>query len=138
VISGFSLSAVSRAPCDDRWVRPTVVIVDDHASFRRSARRLLEAEGFDVVGEAADGASAVAQVRALEPQVVLLDVLLPDVDGFEVAETLALEPVPPTVILTSSREADEFATRLARTPARGFVPKGELSGAALSALLQAA
>jgi DNA-binding NarL/FixJ family response regulator len=119
-------------------VRPSVVIVDDHASFRRSARRLLEAEGFDVVGEAVDGASAVAQVRALAPQLVLLDVVLPDVDGFQVAELLAQEPVPAIVILTSSREASDFAARLERTPARGFVPKGELSGAALSAFLKVA
>jgi DNA-binding NarL/FixJ family response regulator len=121
-----------------RPVRTSVVIVDDHAGFRRSARRLLEADGFDVVGEAADGASAVLQVRALQPQLVLLDVLLPDVDGFAVAEALAREPIPPIVILTSSREADDFATRLERTPARGFLHKGELSGAALGALVAAA
>jgi DNA-binding NarL/FixJ family response regulator len=130
-------SAARRAACDDPPVKPTVLIVDDHTSFRRSARRLLQADGFDVVGEAANGASALVQARALRPQLVLLDVLLPDVDGFEVAETLAREPVPPIVILTSSREADDFALRLERTSARGFLPKGELSGAALSALLAA-
>jgi DNA-binding NarL/FixJ family response regulator len=121
-----------------RPVKTTVVIVDDHTGFRRSARRLLEADGFDVLGEAADGASAVLQVRALQPQLVLLDVLLPDVDGFAVAEALAREPIPPIVILTSSRDADAFATRLERTSARGFLHKGELSGAALAALVAAA
>jgi DNA-binding NarL/FixJ family response regulator len=119
-------------------VKPSVLIVDDHASFRRSARRLLEAEGFEVVGEASDGASALAQARSLEPQLVLLDVLLPDLDGFAVAELLAREPSRPLVVLTSSREAADLATRLERTPAAGFLPKGELSGAALAALIGAA
>jgi DNA-binding NarL/FixJ family response regulator len=119
-------------------MRPTVVIVDDHASFRRSARRLLEADGFAVVGEAADGASALEEVRALRPQLVLLDVLLPDMDGFAVADLLAREPSPPLVVLTSSREAADLRTRLARTSARGFLPKGELSGPALAALIEAA
>jgi len=119
-------------------VKPTVLIVDDHATFRRSARRLLEADGFVVIGEAADGASALSEVRALRPQLVLLDVLLPDIDGFAIAELLAREPCRPLVILTSSREAADLATRLERTPATGFLPKGELSGAALAALIDAA
>ncbi len=114
------------------------MIVDDHASFRRSARRLLEADGFAVVGEAADGASALSQVRALRPQLVLLDVLLPDIDGFTVAEALAREPSQPLVILTSSREAADLATRLERTPATGFLHKGDLSGSALAALIDTA
>jgi DNA-binding NarL/FixJ family response regulator len=115
-------------------VRPTILIVDDHAGFRRSAHRLLDAEGFDVVGESASGASAVAQVRALRPQVVLLDVLLPDMDGFAVAEMLAQEAAAPRVVLTSSREASEFGMRLRGTSAHGFLAKAELSGAALCAL----
>jgi DNA-binding NarL/FixJ family response regulator len=119
-------------------VKPTVLIVDDHAAFRRSARRLLEADGFDVVGEAADAEEAVAEVRALRPQLVLLDVLLPGPDGFAVAEALSREPLPPVVVLTSSREAGDFATRLEHTTARGFLPKGELSGPALFAFLEAA
>jgi CheY-like chemotaxis protein len=124
--------------CDHQHVKPTVLIVDDHASFRRSARRLLEAEGFVVVGEASDGASALSEVRALRPQLVLLDVLLPDIDGFAVAEALAREPVRPLVVLTSSREAADLATRLERAAATGFVHKSELSGAALAALIEAA
>ncbi len=106
-----------------------MLIVDDHAGFRRHARRLLESEGFTVVGEAADGASAVVATRSLRPKFVLLDVLLPDTDGFTVAERLADEPDAPAVVLISSREAAEFGTRLQRSPARGFVHKGALSGA---------
>jgi len=113
----------------------SLVIVDDHAGFRRSARRLLETEGFVVVAEADDGASGIAQVRAWRPHVVLVDVLLPDIDGFAVAELLCQEPERPVVVLTSSREAAEFATRLARTTAKGFLHKGDLSGAALSAIV---
>jgi DNA-binding NarL/FixJ family response regulator len=108
-----------------------VLIVDDHEGFRRSARRVLDAEGCDVVGEADDARSALAQVRALEPRVVLLDVLLPGTDGFAVAEALAREPAAPLVVLTSSRDAAEFPGRLDRAAACGFLPKDELSGAAL-------
>ena len=115
----------------------TVVIVDDHAGFRRSARRLLEADGFVVVGEASDGASALAEVRARRPELVLLDVLLPDTDGFAVAEALAREPSRPLVVLTSSRDAADLATRLERSAADGFLPKSELSGRALAALIDA-
>jgi DNA-binding NarL/FixJ family response regulator len=115
-----------------------VLIVDDHPAFRRSARRLLAAEGFDVLGEAVDGQSALALVRRLRPQVVLLDVLLPDTDGFVVAELLAGEPFSPCVVLTSSRDASDFASRLERTTARGFLPKAELSGAKLAAFTEVA
>jgi two-component system nitrate/nitrite response regulator NarL len=116
---------------------PSLVIVDDHAGFRRSARRLLAAEGFVVVGEAADGSSAISQVRVWRPEVVLVDVLLPDIDGFAVAEALWQEPDPPVTVLTSSRDATDFATRLARSPAKGFLHKGDLSGAALRAIVAA-
>ena len=85
----------------------TVLIVDDHARFRGFARRLLEADGFEVVGEAGDGASALVAVAALRPQVVLLDVLLPDTDGFEVAERIAESSAAALVVLTSSREASD-------------------------------
>jgi DNA-binding NarL/FixJ family response regulator len=116
-------------------VRPTVVIVDDHPGFRSAARALLEAEGFDVVGEADDGQSALAAIGQLRPRVVLLDVQLPDIDGFEVAERLAREADPPTVVLISTRGVSSYRRRLARSPARGFIAKSELSGNALSALL---
>jgi DNA-binding NarL/FixJ family response regulator len=76
-------------------MRPTVLIVDDHAAFRASARALLQAEGFDVIGEATDGAEAVEAVAALRPQIVLLDIQLSDLDGLAVAEQLAAAPDPP-------------------------------------------
>jgi DNA-binding NarL/FixJ family response regulator len=116
----------------------TVLIVDDHAPFRRFARRLLEAEGFAVVGEAVDGAEAVEKTRELRPSLVLLDVLLPDMDGFAVTELLAEEAERPVVVLTSSREASAFGRRLAVSSAKGFVGKDELSGAALDAVIGAA
>jgi len=113
----------------------TVLIVDDHDGFRAGARALLEAEGFDVLGEAADGQSAVEQARRLRPQVVLLDVQLPGTDGFAVAERLAAEPAAPAVVLISSRRQGAFRTRLEATPARGFITKAEFSGECLTSLL---
>jgi CheY-like chemotaxis protein len=80
---------------DDQPTRPTVLIVDDHAAFRTSARALLQAEGFDVIGEATDGAEAVEAVAVMRPEIVLLDIQLPDVDGLAVAEQLATAPDPP-------------------------------------------
>jgi DNA-binding NarL/FixJ family response regulator len=115
-------------------VAATVLIVDDHAGFRSFARALLEAEGFDVVGEAADGASALAAARALAPELVLLDVALPDMDGFAVCDALLEEGAGPAVVLTSSRDVSSYRRRLKRSRARGFIPKSELSGPALSAL----
>jgi DNA-binding NarL/FixJ family response regulator len=117
-------------------VRPTVLIVDDHAEFRTSARALLEAEGFAVVGEAADGVAAVEAVAALRPSVVLLDIQLPGPDGLTIAEGIAGEPDPPAVVLISSRNAAVYGARLGQTTARGFIPKSELSGAALAELLE--
>ena len=113
----------------------TVLIVDDHAGFRASARALLEAEGFEVLGEAPDGPTALEQVRRLHPQVVLLDVRLPGLDGFGVAERLAAEPAAPTVVLISSRGRGAFRGRLATTTARGFITKAEFSGESLSLVL---
>ena len=113
----------------------TVLIVDDHAGFRASARALLEADGFEVLGEAADGPSALAQVQRLRPQVVLLDVQLPGMDGFAVADRLAATPAAPAVVLISSRERGAFRTRLAAAPARGFITKSEFSGESLSLVL---
>jgi DNA-binding NarL/FixJ family response regulator len=121
--------------CHDRRMRPTVLIVDDHEAFRESASALLEADGFAVVGEAADGRAAIAEAERLRPQVVLLDVHLPDLDGFAVAEHLAKSADPPRVVLISSREAAAYGPRLEAAPARGFIPKRELSGAALAALV---
>jgi DNA-binding NarL/FixJ family response regulator len=113
----------------------SVLIVDDHASFRSTARSLLEAEGFEVVGEAVDGTSALAAVRELKPDLVLLDIQLPDMDGFEVAQELRIHGRPAIVILTSSRDRSEYGTLVERSGARGFVPKAELSGARLATFL---
>jgi DNA-binding NarL/FixJ family response regulator len=118
-----------------RAVRPTVLVVDDHAAFRTSVRALLEAEGFDVIGEAADGAEAVEAVATLRPDIVLLDIQLPGRDGLAVAEQLATAPDPPAVVLISSRDAAVYGPRLRDTPARGFIPKSGLSGEALAALV---
>lgn len=112
----------------------SVLIVDDHAEFRRIARALLEAEGFEVVGEAADGESALRDAARLRPRLVLLDIQLPDLDGFDVAARLARGSDPPAVILTSSRTISSYRRRLARSQALGFIAKSELSGAALAAL----
>jgi DNA-binding NarL/FixJ family response regulator len=113
----------------------SVLIVDDHPGFRAAARRLLELEGYVVVGEAEDGLTAVDAARALQPDVVLLDVQLPDIDGFEVAERPGGRVGGPAVVLTSSREASDYGPCLARTPACGFVPKAELSGAGIADVL---
>ena len=114
----------------------TVLIVDDHAGFRASARSLLESGGFEVVGEAETGEEAIALARELQPAIVLLDVQLPDLDGFEVALRLTGDEDPPAVVMTSSRDSSDFGGMVARSGARGFVPKGELSGPALEALLR--
>jgi DNA-binding NarL/FixJ family response regulator len=116
-------------------MRPTVLIVDDHDAFRQSASALLEAEGFDVIGQAADGPEAIALADRLQPQVVLLDIQLPNLDGFAVAERLAALPDAPRVVLISSRDASAYGPRLDETSARGFLTKRELSGDALAALV---
>jgi CheY-like chemotaxis protein len=118
-------------------VATTVLIVDDHPSFRSTARALLEAEGYEVVGEAEDGASAVEAALRLRPQLILLDVQLPDFDGFEVASRLraSLNGDTPQIVLTSSRDGSDFGPLVGECGACGFVPKAELSGPALAALL---
>ncbi|MEO5661882.1 MAG: response regulator [Nocardioides sp.] len=116
-------------------MRPTVLIVDDHADFRRSARAMLEVEGYAVVGEAADGASALSILTTLRPDVVLLDVQLPDMDGFDIAVLLAAGLDPPAVVLVSSRDADSYGHRLEESAVRGFISKSDLSGAALTAVV---
>jgi DNA-binding NarL/FixJ family response regulator len=126
--------ALAGVPCDDSLVCRSLVIVDDHAEFRRLARELLEAEGFEVLGEAADGRSALVEVARLRPALVLLDIQLPDLDGFEVAARLADGAHPPAVVLTSSRSVNSYRRRLAESDVRGFIAKSDLSGEALAAL----
>src|SRR2546423_11513963 len=97
--------AVCTTTCDDDVVPRTVLIVDDHPSFRATARSLLEAEGFSVVGEAADGAEALAKTKELRPDLVLLDVQLPDLDGFEIARRLCSNGSSPAALLVSIRDS---------------------------------
>jgi DNA-binding NarL/FixJ family response regulator len=126
--------AAARRLCDDSRVNRRVVIVDDHAPFRASARRLLELEGWTVVGEAADGASAVATIERVQPDLVLLDIALPDATGFDVARELTSGSA--RVVLVSSRDPADFGASVQRSGAVGFIAKDELSGAALAALLE--
>jgi DNA-binding NarL/FixJ family response regulator len=113
----------------------TVLIVDDHPSFRGSARALLEAEGYEVVGEAENGVGGLKAARELRPDIVLLDVQLPDFDGFEVASRLTKDDDPPAIVLISSRDGSDFGHLVHDSGARGFIPKAELSGEAIAALL---
>ena len=110
-----------------------MVIVDDHAAFRSAARKLLEGDDFEVVGEAADGASGIELARELGPDLVLLDVVLPDLSGFDVADELAAGPSK--IVLVSSRSGADFGARLRRSPAVGFVSKDQLSGETIRTLL---
>ena len=112
-----------------------ILIVDDHPGFRAAARRLLEADSYDVVGEAPDGESALTATRTLAPDVVLLDIQLPGMDGFEVAERLARDDDPPAVVLVSTLDSSDVEARIDRGHVRGFLPKDRLSGPALDALL---
>jgi len=115
-------------------VRKRVLIVDDHQPFRAVARELLEGAGYVITGEAADAAEALAAVAAEAPDAVLLDVQLPDEDGFAVAAALAMDDGP-AVVLISSREADDYGRRVTACGARGFIPKSKLSAAAFAALV---
>lgn len=108
-----------------------LLIVDDHARFRRSARRLLEIEGWDVVGEAGDGAEAMDAAGELRPDVVLLDVHLPDTTGFDVARALREQGASARVVLTSDRDAAEITPFVDECGACGFIPKDALSASAI-------
>jgi CheY-like chemotaxis protein len=113
-----------------------VLIVDDNARFRARARQLLEPDGYAVVAEAADGASALEAARRQRPDVVLLDIGLPDMSGLTVAELLTNEPGGPAVVLTSTHDAADFGDRIAGCGARGFVPKASFSTEKITALLE--
>ena len=113
-----------------------VLVVDDHASFRRCASKLLSSEGYDVVGEAADGASALALAARLKPDLVLLDIQLPDIDGFAVAERLLASHPELQIVLVSSRDQSTYGPLIETSGALGFISKSELAGAALERLLE--
>lgn len=117
----------------DREVR--LLIVDDHAEFRDSASVLLEGEGFDVVGSAGTGEEALGLAMRLEPNLVLLDIQLPGMDGFATAERLAALANPPFVVLISSRARSSYGARIDHAPVRGFLAKHELSGESLKNLI---
>jgi DNA-binding NarL/FixJ family response regulator len=113
----------------------TILIVDDDPRFRTQARDILAGDGFVVVGEAVDGASGLEAAQALQPDFVLLDIGLPDIDGFEVARAMAVNGPPPWVVLTSSRDARAYGRRLTNGHSLGFIPKEQLSGAAIRVLV---
>jgi DNA-binding NarL/FixJ family response regulator len=115
-------------------MNPNVLIVDDHPTFRLTARLLLESEGYRVVGEAEDGITAVRKARELRPELVLLDVNLPDIDGFDVAARLSSDEDAPMIVLISSRDPADFGPLIERSGARGFIPKEDLSGERIRAL----
>jgi DNA-binding NarL/FixJ family response regulator len=115
--------------------RLRVLVVDDHAGFRAAAKALLEAAGYLLVGEAEDGPSAVELTAALRPDVLVLDVQLPGLDGFAVADAVARQPDHPAVVLVSSHDAGTYGRRLVDAPVAGFLTKAELSGRALARLL---
>jgi DNA-binding NarL/FixJ family response regulator len=128
-------------PADGQFVPLLrVIIVDDHPSFRAMAARLLIKGGFSVVGEEADGATALSSAQELRPDLVLLDVQLPDIDGFQVADALvavarAVQAMPPGVVLMSSRASADYGPRVAAAPVLGFIAKADLSGPAIRRLL---
>lgn len=130
------INAGGQTECQHVDMRQTVLIVDDHAAFRESASALLEGEGFEVVGAAADGETAITEVERLRPEIVLVDIQLPGLDGFDVAERLADGVDAPVVILISSRDAGTYGSRVDQAPVRGFLAKRSLSGAALADLLR--
>lgn len=113
----------------------TLLIVDDHDGFRTFARDLLQEQGFDVVGEASTGSAGIRAAANLQPDVVLLDVMLPDLDGFAVCEQIMADTGGPHVVMTSSHDISSFRQSLQHSRARGFIAKSELSGPALVALL---
>jgi DNA-binding NarL/FixJ family response regulator len=113
----------------------TVLIVDDHPSFRAVARMMLETDGFAVVGTEEDGESGVAGALRLEPDVVLLDVELPDIDGFEVAARLRAAGSRAAIVLASSRDRADFGSLVDESGARGFLTKADLSGDAIRRLV---
>ena len=125
-----------REVCDDLYVARTVLVVDDHAAFRAAARRLLELDGLEVVGEAEDGATALRLVPALAPDIVLLDVGLPDVSGFEIAERLAAGGA--AIVFVSSRAPGDLGRRLRSSGALGFISKDDLTGEGVLSLWNAA
>ncbi len=112
----------------------SILIVDDNAGFRASARRVLEQDGYRVLAEAADGGTGVEATADLRPEIAIVDIQLPDIDGFEVARRISQADSPPAIVLVSSRDGADFGSLVEESPARGFIAKAELSSKALAAL----
>jgi len=132
---GLSLMPRALRSCHHAAVARTVLIVDDHDGFRVQAADMLQAAGYDVIGSCADGRSALAAISELGPEVVLLDVQLPDTDGFRLISELLPGQHRPTIVLISSREAVDYGTRVGRSGAAGFITKAELSAQSLLAVI---
>ncbi len=115
---------------------PSVLIVDDHAAFRAVARTVLARSGFEVIGEAVDGEDALLVAARIEPDIVVLDVQLPGITGFEVARQLRAKPNPPVVVLVSTADAADYGRRIGKSGAVGFITKSNLSGDTLHAILR--
>ena len=124
-----------RLPAGEVRAKRRVLVVDDHTGFRSCATELLQAEGFEVVGEAEDGASALARAAELVPDLVLLDVQLPDLDGFEVAARLLAVNPDLAIVLVSSRDRSAYGPLVEQSGALGFVTKADLSGESIEGLL---
>jgi DNA-binding NarL/FixJ family response regulator len=133
--SGAGYTMERSAGWHDQPMDHRVLIVDDNGAFRAAARQLLERAGFAVVAEAGSGGGGVEEARAHSPDVAIVDVQLPDFDGFEVAERLSELDVPPRVILVSSLDGADFGALVAGSSALGFLPKAELSASLINALL---
>jgi DNA-binding NarL/FixJ family response regulator len=130
-------STAEATKCELAVGQDRVLIVDDHASFRSIARQVLTADGFLVVGEAAEGTEAIRACGVLRPDIVLLDIQLPDIDGFAVATVLVSAIDAPVVVLVSSRSRTDYGTRIEDCGARGYIAKAKLSGDAIRRLLLA-
>ena len=116
-------------------LRETVLIVDDHDGFRRSMRRMLEREGYSVVGEAVDGQTAISEALRLRPDIALVDIRLPDIDGFAVAKALRAAASAGSILLISTRQRIDHGERLASSDADGFIEKSELSARSIGAIV---
>jgi DNA-binding NarL/FixJ family response regulator len=116
-------------------VNRSVLLVDDHAGFRAEARAMLDGDGYAVIGEAANGAAAVGEARRLRPDIVLLDVGLPDASGLDLVRPIRSAAPGTMVVLISSRRASDYGERVASSGADGFLDKAAFSPRALDVVL---
>jgi CheY-like chemotaxis protein len=115
----------------------SILVVDDEPTFRRLARLLLASQGFVVVAEAGSVADAVSTARRVKPSAALVDVELPDGDGFELAGRLSAMPWSPRIVVTSVQSGADFTTEARRVGAEAFVLKADLARAPLTSWLAA-